>query len=123
DLFPGSEVEFAVGDGHDNLAAHDLPFQMRIGVVFTGAVMLVDAGRLVGGQFFQPHVIIVVKPVLIVVNKNGRGDVHGVDQAKPFGNTATTNEFLNLGCDVDEAAAAGNFKPEMFGKMFQLVRN
>src|SRR5882724_11615122 len=38
-LFPGSEVEFAFGDGDDDFAAHDLALEMRVGVVFAGPVV------------------------------------------------------------------------------------
>src|SRR5213083_528500 len=41
DLFPGTEVQFALGDSNDDLATHDLPLQVRVGVVFTGAVVLI----------------------------------------------------------------------------------
>ena len=37
-LFPGAEIESAVGDGNNNLPAHDLPFHMGVGVVFTDIV-------------------------------------------------------------------------------------
>jgi hypothetical protein len=39
DLLPGAEVEFAGGDGDDDFAAHDLPFEVGVGVVFAGAAM------------------------------------------------------------------------------------
>src|ERR1041385_3907895 len=35
-LFPRPEVEFAFGDGHDDLAPLDLPLHMRIRVVLAG---------------------------------------------------------------------------------------
>src|SRR5262245_56439415 len=39
DLLPGAEVELAVGDGDDDLAAHDLPLHVGVGVVLAGAVV------------------------------------------------------------------------------------
>jgi len=47
DPLPRAKVEAAIGDGDDNLAPHDqqraagfcCPLQMRVGVVFTGAVV------------------------------------------------------------------------------------
>ena len=45
DLLPGAEVELAVGDRHDHLAAHDLPLQVGVGVVLAGAVVVVLADR------------------------------------------------------------------------------
>ena len=41
DLLPGAEVELAVGDRHDDLAAHDLPLHVGVGVVLAGAVVVV----------------------------------------------------------------------------------
>ncbi len=37
DLFPRAEVEFVGGDRDHNFTAHNLPFEMRVGVVFAGA--------------------------------------------------------------------------------------
>ncbi len=34
DLLPRAEIEFAFGDRDDDVAAHDLTLEMRIGVVF-----------------------------------------------------------------------------------------
>ena len=61
DLFPGAEVEPALGYGHYDLPSHDLPFQMGIGVVFPH-VMAVLRGRFMGGQSFQPAFKILVSP-------------------------------------------------------------
>ena len=55
DLFPGAEVEFSVGDGDDDFSAHDLAFVMSVGVVFTGAVVVVALRRSVeGGEVLEP---------------------------------------------------------------------
>src|SRR5579885_373066 len=40
-LFPGTEIELALRDGHHHLAAHDLALQMRVGVVLAG----IEIGR------------------------------------------------------------------------------
>ena len=42
--------------------------------------------------------------------------MHGVDETKAFGHAAPLNEFLDLRRDVDEAAPARDFKPQMFGE-------
>src|SRR5262249_36047685 len=44
DLLPGPEVELPLRDRHHDLAPHDLPLHVGIGVVLAGAVVLV-AGR------------------------------------------------------------------------------
>src|SRR5450432_1527089 len=121
DLFPRAEIEFAFGDGDDHFAAHDLALEVGIGVVFAGAIVPVGAGRRVRRQLFQPDLVVVMEPALVVVDEHGRGDVHGVNQTKAFAHAALTNEFLNLRRDVDEPAPAGNFKPEIFGERFHAV--
>ena len=45
DLLPGAEVELALGDRDDDLAAHDLALQVGVGVVLAGAVVRVALGR------------------------------------------------------------------------------
>src|ERR1051326_8259889 len=57
DLFPGAEVETAVGDGDDDLATHHLSLNVSVGVVFAGAVVVILAdgwvwvGQVVGATF------------------------------------------------------------------------
>jgi hypothetical protein len=34
-----------------------------------------------GGQFFQPQIIVMVQPWLVIVDEHRSGDVHGVHQA------------------------------------------
>ena len=59
DPLPCSEIEFSICNGHHHLAPHDLPFQMGIGIIFI-TVMPILGDRLMGGKFFEPHLIIVV---------------------------------------------------------------
>ena len=49
-LLPGAEVEFAVGNGDHHFTSHDLPFHVRIGIIFAGiivAILLIGHGALV----------------------------------------------------------------------------
>src|SRR6266511_757935 len=55
---PRAEVEFPVGDGHDNLAAHDLPFEVGISVVLAGPVVVIMADGLMRRQLLEPDIII-----------------------------------------------------------------
>jgi hypothetical protein len=71
-LFPRAEIEFAIRDSTDDFAAHDLALEVRIRVIFAGAVMSVLPGRLVRREFLQPHVIIVQQTILRVVDVNAR---------------------------------------------------
>ena len=49
-LFPGTEIETGIRNGNDNFSAHDLPFQMRVGIILAGPVVLILRRRLVGSQ-------------------------------------------------------------------------
>ena len=42
DVFPRAEVQLAVGDRYDDLAAHDLSFVVSVGVVFSGSIVQVS---------------------------------------------------------------------------------
>jgi hypothetical protein len=44
-LLPGAEVELAGSDRDADLATHDLPLEMGVGVVFASAVVILSLGR------------------------------------------------------------------------------
>ena len=62
-----------------------------------------------------------MQSAFIVVDEDRCGNMHGVNQAKPFADPALVNEFLDLWGNIEESAPPGNFKPEMFGERFQDV--
>ena len=103
-LLPWAEVELAVGDRDDDLAAHDLAFHMGIGVVFAGSIVVVARDRLVRRQLFKPDLVVVMQATLVVVDENRRGDVHSVDQNEAFAHAALVERSRDLRRDVDEAA-------------------
>ena len=115
-LFPGSEIQFAFGDRDNNFAAHDLTFEMSIGVVFAGAVVLISVGGSVRCEFFQPDLVVVMKTWFVVINEYRGCNVHGVNEAKTFSYAATTNEFFDRGCDIHEASSSRHFEPKMFSE-------
>src|SRR3954454_19588025 len=103
DLFPGSEVEAAVGDRHHHLAAHDLPLVVGVRVVLAGAVVLIALrAGIEGGQLLQPALVVLVQAGLVVVDEDARRNVHGVDQAEPFADAALRHRPLHVRRDVDE---------------------
>ena len=71
DLFPGTEIQFAFRDGHHHFTAHDLAFQMRVGVVLARAIVTVLRGGFVRREFFQPRFVIGKQSVLGVIDENG----------------------------------------------------
>jgi len=118
DLLPGTEIEAALGDGDDDFPPHDLAFQVGVGVILSGAIMVVLGSWGMRGEVLEPRFVILVQPGFIVVDEDRRGDVHGVDEAQPFLHAAFADEFFDGGGDVHETPAAGNFEPEMFGEGF-----
>ena len=44
-LFPRSEIQFALGDRDDNFTAHDLTLEMGVGIIFASPVMSIGVGR------------------------------------------------------------------------------
>ena len=72
-LLPRAEMEFARRDRNHHLTAHDLPLQMRVGIVLI-AVVAVLAGRGVGSQPLQPDFVVLMQAGLVVVDENRSGD-------------------------------------------------
>ncbi len=70
DLFPRTEIEFAGSNRYDYFAAHDLPFQVRIGVIFAGAIVPVAGDRRVRGELLQPEFVVVVQTRFVVVDED-----------------------------------------------------
>src|SRR5579859_5428154 len=117
-LLPRTEIKPPFGDGDYNLAPHDLAFQMRVSVVLTGAVVQVLGNRSMRREFFEPGFIVLKEAAFRVVDENRGRYVHGVDQAQPFLHAALADEPFHRVSDVDETAAIGDLKPEMFGERF-----
>ena len=113
-LLPGAEIEFAIGDGDDNLASHHLPLHVCIGIILAGPVVAIARDRLVRGQFFEPDLIVVVQATLIVIDEYRCRDVHGVDQHQPFLHTAVPEAGFDIRRDVDELAPAVDVEPQFF---------
>ena len=78
DLFPRPEIKLAFGNRDDDFPAHYLPLEMGVSVVFAGPIVLIGACRSVRSKVFQPYVVIVMQPRLIVVDEHRSSDMHGV---------------------------------------------
>lgn len=120
DVFPGTEIEFSFGNGDDDFASHDLTFHVSIGVILTGAIVMVVGGGCVWCELFQPDIIVMMQAAFVVVDEHRGGDVHGIDEAKAFLHAALFDEMFDRFGDVEKTAAIGNFKPKLFGKRFHL---
>ena len=104
DLFPGAEIQTSPGYGHNHFASHYLPLHVRVRVVFT-VIVAVLADRFMRCELFEPDIVIVMQPGLVIIYEDAGCDVHGVDQNEPFADSALLQRFLHLGGDVDESAS------------------
>src|SRR5271157_4929697 len=115
DLLPGPKVELPAGNCHDDFAAHHLPLEMGVTVVFAGAVVVVGLGtRIVRGELFEPALVVLVQAGLVVVDENARGDVHGVHKTKSFPYAALAHGRLDLPGDVHEIHPLRDVEQEDF---------
>ena len=114
DLFPRPEIKPAASDGRHHLPAHDLPFQMGIAVVLPRAVVEVPGNRFMGGQRFQPLFIILMEARLIVVDEDGRRNMHRINEDEAFSDPALCEAVFHLGGDVDQGSAGRHLKPQLF---------
>lgn len=122
DLFPRPEVELPIGDGHDHLSSHHLPFEMGIAVIFTRPVMLVRLPRWIKrSESFEPALEVSVESRFVVVDEHTGGDVHGVAEEQTFAHTRSRQDLLHLRCDVQEPKPFGPFEGEIFPVGFHAV--
>ena len=70
------------------------------------------------GQMLQPFFVVLQQTGLVVVDKNGSGDVHGIDKDKALPNTALVNALFHLRGDVHKTPARRDLKPELFAIAF-----
>src|SRR5262249_55115881 len=115
DLLPRSEVKFALRDGDNDLAAHDLALQMSIGVILAGTVVMVMARvGIERRQIFQPDTEVAMEAALVVVDKHTGGNVHRVYETEPLLNTAASDHACDLWCNVHEGHATRNIERQVF---------
>jgi hypothetical protein len=70
-LFPGAEVQLAPGDGADDLAAHDLPFQVGVGIVLAGAIVVIVVGiGIERSELLEPFAEIVMETAFVVIDEH-----------------------------------------------------
>lgn len=113
---PGAEVQFAPDNGYYDLAPHNLAFRVRIGIVFTGAVVMILRRWLMRREHFQPVVVVMQQAVFSIVDLDAGCDVHGINQAEAFLHAAFVDQSLNLVCDMEIIPPVRRLKPKMFGQ-------
>src|ERR1043166_9557841 len=85
---------------------------MRIGVIFSCVVMAVLFNGLMWRKFLQPYAVVMMKPRLIIVDENRRGDMHGIHKHKPFFYPAVAQTIVHLRRNVDECDSRRCIEPE-----------
>jgi hypothetical protein len=78
---------------------HELALEVRVGVVLS-VVVPVPIGRRMRGEALQPVVEVLDEPRLVVVDVDGRGDVHGVHEDEPLADPGPADEVLDVRGDV-----------------------
>ena len=87
--------------------------EVGVGVVLAGPVVLVagPAGR----ELFQPEADVFDEAVLVVVDVDGGGDVHGRDEAEAVSDAAARDDRLDFAGDVDHFILGRGVEGEVFG--------
>lgn len=118
DLLPRTEIQLSFCHGDDDLPTHDGTFEMGVGIVLTGSIVQIKGMRLFRCQVFEPLFEVSMQTAFIVINENAGGDVHRIDEAKPFRNFAFDEAFFHLAGDVAKHATAGYVEPKFLAIRF-----
>ena len=100
--------------------SEELAFEVGIAIVLTRSMMTVfragapiyTIGR---GILLQPVHDVSMKAVFKVVDIDGGGDVHGVDQNQSIGHTGFTDDALDLISDAANLVALGRVDVDLIG--------
>src|SRR4030043_2103551 len=74
-LLPGTEIQFPSRHRDHDFPSHNLPFQMGVSVVLPGSVVQILQDRLMGSQFLEPFLVILVEAGVLIVDKNRSRDM------------------------------------------------
>src|SRR5690606_67620 len=118
-LLPRPKIKTPIGDGHHDLAPHDLALHMRVSIVLTSTIMMIATDRLVRRQLFKPYTVIMVQTGFVIVDKNTGGDVHRVDEHQAFLDTCLMQALLDLTGDVDKGHTSRCIEPQFLAIAFQ----
>ena len=117
---PGAEIEPTGGHGHHHLPAHQSALEVGVGVVLGTIVAVLGVGFF-RGQLFQPLFEVLMQAGLVVIDENGGGDVHGVDQAETFPDAGFRQGGFDLGRDVKEGPAGGGAEGEFLAERLHFL--
>ena len=110
---PGPELKLAFRDRDYDFSPEDLSFDMGIGVVLAHVVPILRHG-LMRRRFLQPFEEIRMESRFVVIDKNGRGNVHGVHQAETLGDPRIRERRFDLIRYIYELVALRGLEPKLF---------
>jgi hypothetical protein len=113
-LLPWTKVELSARYRNHDFASHQLALDVRIGIVFPGIVVTILVDRFMGRQFLKDFVVVGEQTWLIIVDVNTRTDVHGIDEAEPFLNSALLQRLFHLRGNVQIRPSGAGFECEFF---------
>ena len=109
-LLPRPQMQAPIPYRHRDLLTKQLPLQVCITVVLSGAVVVVffplaTVASVEGSQFFEPGHDVVVQPILQVVDITRGCDVHRIDQNKTIRNSTFSDHPFNVSGNADDFIA------------------
>jgi hypothetical protein len=119
-LFPWAKVQFASADRRNHFPPHNGAFKMGVGVYFPG-IVAVRRDRLMRGQFFQPHVKVVVQAGFIIVDKNAGGNMHSVYQTQTLLYARLAQEGFNFAGNIDKFTGFWRIEPQFLAERFHAL--
>src|SRR5262249_34318174 len=111
DLLPWAKVQLPSRDRNVNLASHYLSLDVSVSVIFAGFVVMVLADRFVRRELFQPRLVILMQPAFVIVDEDGRCDMHRIHQHQTLHDTTLPQTLLNLWRDVYKRPSTRHVKP------------
>src|SRR3972149_6222299 len=86
---------------------------MGIGIIFA-VIVSVLGDRFVWSQFFKPNVKVVMKTGFIIINKNGRRNVHRADENEPLLDPTLPEASFHLPGNVYVSPPCTGVEPKLF---------
>ena len=116
-MLPWSQMKLSICNRYNNFTPHDLPFKVCIGIVFISIMAILTMGFF-RGKFFQPYLIVMVKPGLIIIDKDRCCYMHSVYKYKSILNAAFFCKPLYFIMNRNDSPTLRNIHPYFFSQCF-----
>jgi hypothetical protein len=118
DTLPGTSIEFAIGNGNDDLVVEQEVFEMGITIIFARLVMVIV--WIFGRQFLHPLHDIAVEAGFLVVDDDRGSDVHGGDKGETIPDATLADDALYVIGDRNDFFAFFGVKGQVDGVGFHM---